>query len=164
MKLLRWVVAAVVVLYVAWIAFPGVRALVAPEASAPPAAMRAEGPAADPGALDVISAPSLQGETAAAAIQSGNAPIVSLWGAAIVLYLLAAFLFANGNMRAMLAYAAAFAADAALTVIGGGEGGSLFDRVIGALAVGDWRWFALGGALLIGLTMLAAGKPNRRPA
>jgi len=162
MKLLRWIVAVVIVLYVAWIAFPGVRALVAPEASAPPSAMRVDEPSA--GAPDVVSAPSLQGEAAVAAIEERNTPVIALWGAAIALYLLAALLFANGNARAALAYVAAFAADAALTVIGGGEGGGLFDRVIGALAVGDWRWFALGGALLVGLTMLAAGRPHRRPA
>ncbi|MBC6981542.1 hypothetical protein [Caulobacter sp. 17J80-11] len=169
MKALRWIVVVLILAYVAWIAVPGVVAMF----SGPQPPTHNRSVAADPidvggpgmsepgGGIATLAEGSVQGQAAAEAVETHDFPVIALWAGAIALYLIAAVLFANGSMRATLAYGAAFAADLVLNLLGGGQQGGVFSGVLDALAAGDLRYTVIVGAVLIGLFMIASGRPDR---
>lgn len=169
MKYVRWLIAVIILAYVAWIAFPVIRTYLPVDTG--PVVMSRQAPAEGGfGPLSVDSAPpaSIQGEAAVEAIETGNKPVVWLWGGVVVLYLAAAFLLAGGSLRAGLAYAAAFVADVALTFLSRGEAGSgLFDRIVDLLSGWDPRYILTLVALVLGFIVLLARNrpvPRRRVA
>lgn len=175
MKFLRGLIVVLLVAYAAWVAFPGARALMEGAwgtvadrfdqrtASAPAAPVEDPAPAADGAPVVEVAPESLAGEAAAVAVEEADAPVVSLWAAVIALYLLAAFLFANGNLRFLLAYAAAFGGDVILSILnkGAGETG-LIDKVLAAVSTFDLRYLATVGLIVLGLAMISSRRPDRR--
>lgn len=163
MKTLRWIIAAAIIAYVAWIALPGLQTFVTsyvapPSAGAPPPPEMA---AQDLGPV-VEAAP--QAEATATAVAEGNVPKISLWALAIGLYLVAAFLFAGNNPRAFVAYLFAFGADVVLMMLDRpGAFASAQARVFEA--VPDLRMPAIIALGVVGLLILAlAGRGRgRRP-
>jgi hypothetical protein len=158
MKALRIAIVVALLAYVAWIAVPGVQTfftqyLAPAEAGLPPPAEEA----VDDLAPVIEAAP--QSETTATAVAQGDAPKIGLWGAAIVLYLVAAILFANGNTRAFLAYMLGFAADAVLMALNRPDMNTLRSAVENA--VPDLKWIVIGGLGAVGFAILAmAGRSN----
>ena len=135
MKLLRFLAAIAVIAYAGWLAWP-------------------------------LISPFFEGGGAGAAIEmsraeatveaAGNMPRTLIWGAAIVLYVLSAFLLGGGNPRAFIAYLLGFMADAALRLAMSGDGGAadVAARSVEAAPAGmDPTWFVLG-ALLIGAVVV----------
>ena len=135
MKLLRFLAAIAVIAYAGWLAWP-------------------------------LISPFFEGGGAGAAIEmsraeatveaAGNMPRTLIWGAAIVLYVLSAFLLGGGNPRAFVAYLLGFLADAALRLAMSGDGGAtdVAARSVEAAPAGmDPTWFVLG-ALLIGAVVV----------
>lgn len=167
MKLLKWILVGLLLAYVAYIAWPVLRAYVIPTDTGPAMTRQVDqGDFSTP--MSVPDSPmaveeSIQGETATVAMETGNIPVVTLWGAVIALYLLAALLFANGNMRASLAYGSAFLADVALTFLTKGQAGSgLVDRLLEILSGWDPRYILTLVALVLGfLLVLARSRPAR---
>lgn len=173
MKYVRWFIALIVVAYVGWIAFPVIKSALTP--SYPPqVSMRQADVDTHVGGASILSADdsygadvtavpsdSIQGETAVAAIETDNKPVIWLWGGVIVFYLIAAFLFAKGNVRAALAYGAAFVADVVLTFLTKGEAGSgLFDRILEILSGWDPRYTLTLVAMVLGfIILMARGRP-----
>jgi len=158
MKYLRWCLVAIVLAYTAWIAFPVVRAMVFPE-NTPTIAARSldssdysggfNGPMAPETTLPALD--SIQGATAVDAITSHNTPVILLWGAVIVLYLLAAFLHANGNWRSAITYGVGFVADLILTYLtNGNKEGGLYEKLLEILSGWDPRYVLSLVALVLG--------------
>lgn len=174
MKYLRWVIAAIILAYAGWIAFPVVKTMMAPETYdpiVPTRQMDAEDHAGgmstfptDNYGADIAPAESIQGETAVIAMETDNKPVIWLWAGVVALYLGAAFLLANGNLRAAFAYGGAFLADVALTYLTKGEAGSgIFDRIIETLSVWDPRYTLTLIALVLGfIILMARERPLRK--
>jgi hypothetical protein len=107
MKYVRWFMVIIVVLYAAWIALPVVKAFLFPTdmGSSVPSISADRGDYSGGMTSDMhdtaeAAVPdSIQGDTAVEAIQSNNTPVVLLWGAVVLLYVTAALLHANGNIR-----------------------------------------------------------------
>lgn len=159
MKYVRYIFAIIVVLYAAWIAFPVARNFLFPPSAAPTIGARsmddsdynggfnapADNPATAPG-MD-----SIQGDTAVAAIETHNTPVIVLWSAVILLYLTAAWLHANGNLRSAAIYLLGFVADCILTyVTNGNSGGGIQDKILAILAGWDPRYVLTLVALVLG--------------
>jgi|GEM_PF-1024930 len=173
MKYVRWIIALIVVAYVGWIALPVVKTYISGGGYEPSVPMRKADMDTHIGGASIVTqdnygvesetipADSIQGETAVAAIETGNKPVIWLWGAVVVFYLIAAFLFAKGNVRAALAYGAAFVADVVLTFLTKGEAGSgLFDRILEILSGWDPRYTLTLVALVLGfIILMARGRP-----
>ncbi len=172
MKYLRWLIVLIVVLYAAWIAFPVVKAYLQPVDSSQnvPSMARDSGDYSGgfdtpmPGDEAKPVSESIQGDTAVTAIETHNTPVIWLWGGVIVLYLLAAWLHAKGNLRAALAYGLAFLADLALTYLTNGEkGGGLYDKVLDILSGWDPRYVLTLVAMVLGfLIYMSRGRPQKR--
>ncbi|MBW8734032.1 MAG: hypothetical protein JF571_06970 [Asticcacaulis sp.] len=169
MKYVRWFLVIVVVAYAAWIAFPVVKAFLFPTdmGGAVPtiSADRSDFNAAGTAPMDGDSgAPldSIQGDTAVDAIATHNTPVVFLWGAVIVLYVGAALLHANGNIRAALVYGLGFIADLILTYLtNGSSGGSLQDKLFNVLSGWDPRYVLTLVALVLGF-LVYMSRDSRR--
>ncbi|MDC7682643.1 hypothetical protein PQU92_05110 [Asticcacaulis sp. BYS171W] len=172
MKYLRWMIAIIVLAYAGWIAFPVVKNALTPTYDPSVPTRQADdtsyrsGPtitASDDayGADVVVPTDSIQGETAVAAIETDNKPVIWLWAGVVVFYLLSAFLLAKGNLRAGLAYGAAFVADVTLTYLTKGEAGSgLFDKILETLSGWDPRYTLTLVALVLGfIVLMARGRP-----
>lgn len=162
MKALRTVLVVAILVYAGWIAIPGVQTfftqyLTPAEAGPPPppeAAVEDLAPA-------VEAAP--QSETTATAVAQGDAPRIGLWAAAVILYLLAAFLFANGNARAFLAYGLGFAADIVLMMLNRPDMSVFRSTVEGAIP--DLKWIVISALAAVGIAILAfAGRGGGRKA
>ncbi len=158
MKYVRYIFAIVVVLYAAWIAFPVVKAFLFPPGAAPIVGMRSmdqsdygggfNGPA---DSAPVATMDSIQGDTAVSAIETHNTPVILLWSAVILLYLTAAWLHANGNIRSGLTYILGFIADCVLTyVTNGNKGGGIYDKILDILSGWDPRYVLTLVALVLG--------------
>lgn len=161
MKTLRWIVVFAILGYAAWIAIPGVQTFVtqylAPVEAGPPPPPEM---AAQDLAPAVEAAP--QAEATATAVAEGDAPRISLWMAAVGLYLLAAFLFAGNNPRAFMAYLLAFAADVVLMMLSRPDM-SILARSSVAAAVPDLKWIVIIGLGVVGLMVLVlAGRTGSR--
>jgi len=160
MKYVRGFLVLVVLAYVAWIAFPVVRAFILPPVdNGPTIAARSMDSTDYSGGFDSpmmgeSAAPvtdSIQGDTAVTAIVTDNKPVVWLWGAVITLYLLAAFLHANGNFRAAFVYVLGFGADLILTYLTNGDKSlGLFDKLYTVLSGWDPRYVLTLVALVLG--------------
>lgn len=176
--ILRTVLLLILLTYIFYIAWPGIEALL----------QGALGAAIDSGRRVVHgarwvqqSAPqdlvgmarqSLQGTASVEAIERADWRVIGLWVVVIGLYLISAYMFSKGQWRAMLAYLAAFGADIALSILGaggdpntttpGGLIGGFAGKLVDAFARGDYRFLVLGGALFIGLTLLASARPDKK--
>lgn len=163
MKLFRYLLVAVTVLYAAWIAFPVAKNfLFPPEMGQSVPSMQADRIDHSAGSAPVdgettIPMESIQGDTAVEAIETQNTPVVALWAGVIFLYLVAALLHANGNVRAALTYALGFLADLALTYLTSGSPGfGITDKIIGVLSAWDPRYVLTLLALVLGLMIYAS--------
>lgn len=168
MKYLRWFVAIIVLAYAGWIAFPVIKNLISSGGYEPSVVSRQADSGGPVGGInpfpsdlgyeaEVTPPASIQGETAVEAIETGNKPVVWLWGGVVFFYLLAAFLLAGGNLRAGFAYGAAFVADVVLTFLTKGEAGSgIFDRILETLSGWDPRYTLTLVALVLGFIILMA--------
>ena len=159
MKYVRYIFAIIVVLYAAWIAYPVVKAFLFPSGASPIVGTRSmdqsdysggfNAPSDNPSAVPNME--SIQGETAVSAIETRNTPVILLWGAVILLYLTAAWLHANGNIRSAATYILGFLADCVLTyVTNGNNGGGLQNKLLDILAGWDPRYVLTLVALVLG--------------
>ncbi|MBP2160120.1 MULTISPECIES: hypothetical protein [Asticcacaulis] len=163
MKFFRYLLVAITVLYAAWIAFPVARNfLFPPDTGQSVPSMQADriDHSAGSGAMDsetTIPMDSIQGDTAVEAIETQNTPVVALWAGVILLYLVAALLHANGNVRAALTYALGFLADLALTYLTSGSPGfGTTDKIFDVLSTWDPRYVLTLLALVLGLMIYAS--------
>ena len=161
MKALRTVLVVAILVYAGWIAIPGVQTFftqyLAPAEAGPP-------PPPEDAAQDLAPAVEAapQAEATATAVAEGNAPKISLWAAAVLLYLIAAILFANGSARAFLAYALGFAADVVLMMLNRPDMQIMRSSVENA--VPDLKWPVIAALAAVGVAILAfagRGKPQR---
>lgn len=152
MKLLRPLVALVILAYVGWLAWPLLSPLL-------------NGGGADVGAMRA------EAEVATGGDLFGVIPAWALWAGAVGLYLLAALLLGAGNTKASIAYFLGFLADAALRLAmdrnGSSEaaarstGPTTMSADLGGLPV-DPLWLILGGLLLLGVLVIVAARRQRR--
>ncbi len=158
MKYVRWFLVLIVLAYTAWIAFPVVKAFLFPE-NTPTVGARSmdstDYSGGFNGSMDGGPAPvqmdSIQGVTAVDAIETHNTPVIVLWGAVIALYLLAAYLHANGNWRSALTYGVGFLADLVLTYLtNGNKNGGLYEKLLDILSGWDPRYVLTLVALVLG--------------
>ncbi|OYW74892.1 MAG: hypothetical protein B7Z26_11215 [Asticcacaulis sp. 32-58-5] len=174
-KVLRWVISALVLAYTVWISWPVIEAKVLGQPDEPFVSSRAaddidyRGGYSMPQIRDPYAEPfaeSIQGRTALEAIETDNKPVIWLWASVVALYVIAAFLFANGNLRAAFAYGLGFIADVILTYLTKGEAGSgIYDKILEILSGWDPRYVLTLIALGLGFLMaMARMRPaNRRP-
>ncbi len=169
-RMLKWIVFAVVVLYAAWIAWPVVKVWLTPSDAGNVPMMAqdqtdyvgANAPMDGDSGAPVME--SIQGDTAVDAVATHNTPVVALWGAVVVLYLLAAFLHANGNLQATGAYVLGFIADVALTYItNGNSGGGIWDKLLSILSGWDPRYVLTLVALVLGFLIYAMQSKKKLP-
>lgn len=158
MQSLRRVLVILLLAYVAWVAWPGVKALIeAP--TTPPSLTGVDHRVNGKSFFEALTSPSPQGEAAAAAVMQGDMPILALWGGVCLLYLIAAFLFATANSRAGGAYFAALAGDVVLTILGrSGEGSGFAETVLYALAYWDTRYYLIAGAIVAAVILMVTGR------
>lgn len=152
MKILRILLAVVILGYVGWLAWPLLSPLL-------------DGGAPDVGAM----------RTEAEAVTGGDLfgviPAWALWAAAIALYLVAALMLGAGNTKASVAYFLGFIADAVLRLAmdrnGAGDaaarstGPTTMSTDVGGLPV-EPLWLILGGLLLLGVLVVVAARRQRR--
>ena len=169
-QLLKWIVVVVVVLYAAWIAWPVVKTYLTPS-GAGNVPMMAQDDTDYVGANAPMDADSgtpvmdsIQGDTAVAAVATHNTPVIVLWSAVVALYLLAAFLHANGNLQATGAYVLGFIADVVLTYItNGSKGEGLSDKLLAILSGWDPRYVLTLVALVLGFLIYAMQSKKKLP-
>jgi len=169
MKYLRWFLMVIVVAYALWIAFPVVKAFLFPAdmgGSVPTmSADRSDFNSMGNTPMDGDSGTpidSIQGDTAVDAIATHNTPVIFLWGAVILLYVTAALLHANGNVRAALIYGLGFVADLILTYLtNGSSGGSLQDKLFAVLSGWDPRYVLTLVALVLGFLVYMSRDQKR---
>lgn len=151
MKLFRFLVAAAVLAYAGWLAWPFLAPLI-------------EGAGAGAASLRTSVEASGTGEL------FGFLPGWTLWAAAIGLYLISALMLGAGNPRAAVAYFIAFIADAALRLAldqGGGEAARSAPSTMAApeavsgLPV-EPVWLVLGGLVVLGVLVVIAARRIRR--
>lgn len=153
MKLLRFVVVALVLGYAGWLAWPYLAPMLGVDTAAGPEAMRS---AAQGGQLVF-----------------GVLPWWSVLLAAIGLYVVAALMLGSGSSKAAIAYFLGFLADVALRLaIDGRSPGDLFSTSEAPMASAareavpglpvDPLWLALGGLLVLGLLVVVASRRIRR--
>ncbi len=173
-KYFRWVMAAIAICYALWIAFPVVKAYVLPENDRGPAISSRSMDSTDyHGGYGNIPAPnvdptaspmadSIQGDTAVDAIATGNKPVIWLWGAVIFLYCAAAFLHANGNVRATLIYLLGFVADICLTYLTNGDkSAGILDKIYTILSGWDPRYVLTLVAMVLGVLIYVSRRRRR---
>ena len=103
-----------------------------------------------------------QADATATAVAEGSVPKIGLWVAAVGFYLLSAFLLANGNARAFIAYMLGFAADAVLMMINKPDM-TIMARTTIESALPDLKWIVLAGLAVVGVAILAiAGRGGGR--
>ena len=159
MKYLRWLLVIITVAYAAWIAFPVAKSFLFPNemaAAVPSMSMdrndyNGAGSTPMDGDSGVPVTDSIQGDTAVDAIATHNTPVVVLWGAVILLYVTAALLHSNGNVRAAIVYGLGFIADLILTYLtNGNKDASVQDKLLDILSGWDPRYVLTLVALLLG--------------
>lgn len=151
MKLLRLVVAAAVLAYAGWLAWPFLSPFI-------------EGAGREATVVRV----------GAAALDGGNLfgviPVWAAWGAAIVLYVISALMLGAGNTKAAVAYFLGFLADAALRLAldlreggaaGAGPATMAAPEAVSGLPV-EPLWLMLGGLAVLGLLVMVAARRIRR--
>jgi hypothetical protein len=170
-RLGRSLVVVLVIVYAGWIAWPVLSNWLLPDYGPQAPTYRMDnsdytGRSGLPVDVYAPEAPieSIQGENALNAVASGDVPVFVLWGAVIGLYLVAAFLHANGNLRATAAYTLGFIADLALTFMDRGEGGGgPLSQIIALLSDWDPRYVLTLFAMLLGfLIYMSRQKPEDR--
>jgi hypothetical protein len=158
MRSLKWISVIVVIFYAAWIALPVVNTYLfktndpfVPSMQQDSLDYQSRMGMPDEGAsIDIGTMESIQGETAVAAMESANMPVIFLWAGVILFYLLAAFLQANNSIRAVLAYGFAFLADVILTYLTKGQAGSsISDKVLDILSGWDPRYVITLAAMVM---------------
>ena len=155
MKLLRFVVVAVVLAYAAWLAWPWVAPLL--------------GAGAPDGAETLRSAAETGGPL------FGVVPWWAVLGAAVGLYVIAALMLGSGSPKAAIAYFLGFLADALLRLaidgrlppeVTAGAGDMQASTAAARSAPGglpvDPVWLARGALLLLGLLVVVASRRIRR--
>lgn len=152
MKVLRLIVAAAVLGYAAWLAWPWLAPLLGSAAPEAPMAMRSAAEAGTP--------------------LFGLVPAWAVLVAAILLYVVAALMLGSGNSRAAVAYFLGFIADAIFRLAMDGRlpgAGAPAAEASGAALRGppaglpvDPLWLALGALLLLGVLVVVAGRRIRR--
>ena len=168
MKFFRYLLVIITLLYAAWIAFPVARNyLFPPEIGQSVPSMQADrvdhSSGMSMGEAAALPTESIQGSTAVEAIETENTPVVALWAGVIFLYVVAALLHANGNMRSALTYAVGFLADLALTYLTSGSPGfGITDRLFDVLTTWDPRYVLTLLALVLGL-MIFVSRLRPRP-
>lgn len=159
MKLLRWLLVILVVLYAGWIAWPVVKTFLFPSAPVPVTGMRTMDESDYQGGFNgpmtsedtALMTESIQGDTAVQAIATQNTPVVLLWSAVILFYLVAAWLHANGNLRAAFVYLLGLVADFVLTYLtNGNKYGGIWDKILSILSGWDPRYVLTLVAMLLG--------------
>jgi hypothetical protein len=168
---LKWFVVIAVLAYVGWIVFPVAKGLVFPETYEPSVPTMAQddiGPEVGRSVPPIyyeapIQSESIQGQTAMWAIMTDNLPVIGLWVAVVLLYLSAAFLHANGNVRAAFAYFIGFVADFVLTYITKGQAGSgILEKLLDVLSGWDPRYVLTLVALLMGFLIVMSTQAKRK--
>lgn len=168
MKILRIVLVLAVLAYAGWLAWPFLSPFL--EGSSMDAAATRAGAEAQVG-LDL--------------------PVLALWGGAVLLYLIAAYMLGSGNPRAAVAYFLGFMADAVLRLAinrggildagtSGGAGGKFDPGApsaqatmteggpaaapggLGAELGVDPTWLVLGALVVIGLLIVVVSRARRR--
>ncbi len=169
-RILKWIVFAALVFYAAWIAWPVAKAYLMPsDAGNTPMVAQdqtdyAGANAPMDGDAGAPALESIQGDTAVDAVATHNTPVVVLWGAVVTLYVLAAFLHANGNLQATGAYVLGFIADFVLTYItNGNSGGGIWDKLLGVLSDWDPRYVLTLVALVLGFLIYAMQSKKKLP-
>lgn len=152
MKLLRPLIALVILAYVGWLAWPLLSPLL-------------DGGAPDIGALGADV------DAAAGGSLFGLIPAWALWVGAVGLYLVAALMLGAGNARASIAYFLGFIADAVLRLAMDRNGGSdaaarssgptTMAAGAGGLPV-DPLWLILGALFLLGVLVVVVARRQRR--
>lgn len=172
MKYLRWFMVVIVVLYAAWIAFPVVKAFLFPTdmGRAVPSVSMDSGDYSGGMTSDMhdtagAAVPdSIQGDTAVEAIHSNNTPVVVLWGAVVLLYVTAALLHANGNIRSAIIYGLGFVGDLILTYLtNGNKSGGIYDKILDILSGWDPRYVLTLVALVLGFLIYASRQKRLLP-
>ena len=173
MKYVRGLLVIVTVVYALWIAFPVIKTfLFPPELGQVVPSMSADrsdysGGANTPmdGDSGVPAMDSIQGDTAVDAIQTHNTPVIVLWGAVILLYVTAAFLHANGNIRAAVTYGLGFIADLVLTYLtNGNKGDGLSQKLLDILSGWDPRYVLTLVALVLGFLIYMSRQRAQKKA
>ncbi|HVZ28824.1 MAG TPA: hypothetical protein VG839_00415 [Asticcacaulis sp.] len=173
MKYLRWFMVVVVVLYTAWIAFPVVKAFLFPvdTGAAVPSFSTDSGDYSGGLTSEMHDTSgeavpdSIQGDTAVQAIQTHNTPVVLLWGAVILLYITAALLHANGNIRSAIVYGLGFVGDLILTYLtNGNKEGGIYDKILDILSGWDPRYVLTLVALVLGFLFFVSRQKRLLPA
>jgi len=154
MKLLRYIVVLAVIGYAGWLAWPFISPIL-------------EGAAPD------VAAARMDARAQSGGDLFGFLPVWALWGAAVVLYLVAALMLGSGNTRAVFAYFLGFIADAVLRLAldqqGGGDAAArsgglapmAAPEVLSGLPV-DPLWLVLGALFLLGVLVAVTGRRIRR--
>lgn len=173
MKNLKWWAVFVVILYAGWMVMPVMATYMfrADDPFVPSMGQddmsyqsRTSMPINIDAGQGINMAESIQGETALYAFESNNIPVIALWASVIGLYLLAAFLQAGNNIRAVLAYVFAFVADLVLTFLTKGQAGSsIYDKLLDILSGWDPRYvLALTGmAMVFVIVMTSLQRPKK---
>jgi hypothetical protein len=169
---IRAFVILAILAYVAWLVFPVARAMIDPQSLdaglVPTIAQDDIGPQLGrnlPASFEEARSvsDSIQGRTAMSALMNGNTPVVALFVAVVLLYLISAILQGNGDPRATLAYVFGFLADLILTYITKGSFGSgLFDKLISFLSDWDPRYVLTLVALLLGFLSFMAREKTKK--
>jgi len=150
MKYLRILVAAAILGYVGWLAWPFLSPLIN-GATPDMGSMRAEADAMTGGDL------------------FGFIPGWALWVGAIVLYLVAAVMLGAGNTKASVAYFLGFIADAVLRLAMDSGGPDASARSAGPTTMAadsglpvDPVWLVLGGLFLLGVLVVVVARRQRK--
>lgn len=150
MKYLRILVAAAILGYVGWLAWPFLSPLIN-GATPDMGSMRAEADAMTGGDL------------------FGVIPGWALWVGAIVLYLVAALMLGAGNTKASVAYFLGFIADAVLRLAMDSGGPDASARSAGPTTMAadsglpvDPVWLVLGGLFLLGVLVVVVARRQRK--
>lgn len=168
---LKWLSVIVVILYASWIAFPVVSTYIFKTDEAPVPTMSQDGvdyqsrlgPPVSTYQEPDTGMQSIQGDTAIAAIETQNLPVVALWAAVVIFYVIAAFLQANNNIRAALAYIFAFVSDLVLTYLTKGQAGSsLYDKMLDILSSWDPRYVLTLVAMVMGFVIFMSVRPSQK--
>ncbi len=172
MKYVRWFMVAIVVAYAAWIAFPVVKAFLFPVdmGGVVPTVSMDSGDYSGGMTSDMhdtagaVMGDSIQGDTAVQAIETQNTPVIALWGAVILLYITAALLHANGNIRSAIVYGLGFIGDLILTYLtNGNKGGGIYDKILDILSGWDPRYVLTLVALVLGfLIYMSSMRPQKK--
>jgi hypothetical protein len=150
MKFARILIAAVILAYAGWLAWPFLSPFI-------------EGGNADIGAMRAGADAATGGDL------FGIIPGWALWAAAIVLYFVAALMLGSGNTKAAVAYFLGFIADAVLRLAMNSGGPDANARSAGPTTLAtdsglpvEPVWLVLGGLFLLGVLVVILARRQRK--